>query len=129
MENAIPICLPKVGKKFRNLDGAWSFWVNYRVYVEARKRSSLTTKMDGKVTSYIYVCAKRRRAQDKRDHLTKNPQAETRTCCEVHICLSLDRVAGHYEVLEVILCSITVFTCHISSFDVITKKDLRIASL
>jgi zinc finger SWIM domain-containing protein 3 len=112
----IHICLPKVGQKFKNLDGAWSSWVNYKVYVEARKRSSLTSKMDGKATSYRYVCAKEgRRAQDKKDHPTKNPRAETRTCCEVHKCLPLDRVAGHYEVLEVILCSVTVFSFHKSS--------------
>jgi zinc finger SWIM domain-containing protein 3 len=67
----IPICLPKVGQKFRNLDDAWLFWVNYGGHAgfEVRKRSSWTSKMDGKVTSCRYVCAKEgRRAQDKRDH-------------------------------------------------------------
>ena len=60
--------------------------------------------MDGKVTSCKYVCAKEgRRAQDKRDHLIKKPRAETRTCCEVRMCLSLNRVVEHYEVVDVML--------------------------
>jgi zinc finger SWIM domain-containing protein 3 len=102
----IPICLPKVGQIFKNLDDAWLFWVNYGGHAgfEVRKRSSWTSKMDGKVTSCRYVCAKEgRRAQDKRDHLTKNPRAETRIDCDVHMCLSLDRVAGHYEVVDVMV--------------------------
>jgi hypothetical protein len=64
----IPICLPKVGQKFRNLDDAWLFWVNYGGHAgfKVRKMSSWTSKMDGKVTSCRYVCAKEgRRAQDK----------------------------------------------------------------
>jgi zinc finger SWIM domain-containing protein 3 len=102
----IPIFLPKVGQKFRNLDDAWLFWVNYGGHAgfEIRKRYSWTSKMDGKVTSCRYVCAKEgHRAQDKRDHLTKNPRGETRTGCDVHMCLSLDRVEGHYEVVDVML--------------------------
>jgi hypothetical protein len=31
------------------------------------------------------------------------PRAETTTSCDVHICISLDPVAGHYEVVDVIL--------------------------
>ena len=98
--------LPQVGQKFTDLAEAWSFWVNYggRAGFEVRKRSSWKSKIDGVVTSCRYVCAKEgRRVQDKRDHLTKNPRAETRTDCDVHMCLSLDRVAGHYEVVEVVL--------------------------
>jgi len=44
-----------------------------------------------------------RRAQDKRDHATKNPRAETRTCCPVRMGLTLDRVAGNYEVFDLLL--------------------------
>ena len=49
------------------------------------------------------MCEGGRRAQDKRDHLTKNPRAETRTGCDVHMLLSFDRVAQHYNVVKVML--------------------------
>jgi hypothetical protein len=41
-ENAIPICLSKVGQKFRNLEDGWLFWVKYGgcVGFDVRKRSS-----------------------------------------------------------------------------------------
>jgi hypothetical protein len=45
--------------KFRNLDDAWSFWVNYGGHVgfEVRKRCINKSKSDGKATSARYVCA------------------------------------------------------------------------
>jgi hypothetical protein len=50
------------------------------------------------------VCAKEgRRAQDKRDHVTKNPRAETRTGCSARMGLTLDRVAENYEVVDLVL--------------------------
>jgi hypothetical protein len=35
-----PSWLPRIGMKFRNLDDAWSFWVNYGGHVgfEVRKK-------------------------------------------------------------------------------------------
>ena len=39
----------------------------------------------------------------KRDHATKNPRAETKTCCPVRMGLTLDRVAGNYEVFDLLL--------------------------
>lgn len=101
-----PIGLPQVAQKFRNLDDAWSFWVNYggRAGFEIRKRYKNESKYDGKVTSCRYVCAKvGRRAQDKRDHLMKNPRAETRTCCPVRMGLTLDRGTGNYELVDLML--------------------------
>ena len=95
-------------------------WVNYggRAGFEVRKRYSNVSKMDGHITSSRYVCAKEGcRARDKRDHVTKKTRAETRTWCEVHMCLSLDRVAGHYGVVEVMLdhnhCLYLPQTCHL----------------
>ena len=57
-ENVNPSWVPQVGQKFRNLDDAWSFWVNYggRAGFEVRKRCTNESKFDGKVTSCRYVC-------------------------------------------------------------------------
>jgi zinc finger SWIM domain-containing protein 3 len=92
--------------KFRNPDDAWSFWVNYGGHVgfEVRKRCINKSKSDGKATSARYVCAKEGcRAPDKRDHVTANPRAETKTCCPVRMGLTLNRVEGNYEVFDLIL--------------------------
>uniref|UniRef100_K3Z018 FAR1 domain-containing protein n=1 Tax=Setaria italica TaxID=4555 RepID=K3Z018_SETIT len=105
-ENVSPSWLPQIGMKFRNLDDAWSFWVNYGGHVgfEVRKRYTNECKYDGKATSSRYVCAKEGgRARDKRDHAIKNPRAETRTCCPVRMGLTLNRVEGNYEVFDLIL--------------------------
>ena len=101
-----PSWVPQVGQKFRNLDDAWSFWVNYGDHAEfeVRKRYTNESKFDGKVTSRRYVCAKEGfRARDKRDHITKNPRAETRTGCLVRMTLTLNRVAENYDVLDLIV--------------------------
>jgi len=105
-ENVNPIWVPQIGQKFRNLDDAWTFWVDYGGHVgfEVRKRYANESKYDGKITSCRFVCAKEGyRARDKRDHNTKNPRAETRTCCPVQIGLTLYRVEGTYEVLDLVL--------------------------
>ena len=88
------------------MDDAWSFWVDYGGHAgfEVWKRYTNESKSDKKVTSCRYVCAKEGcQARDRRDHLTKNPQAETKTCCPVRMGLTLDRVTGEYEVLDLIL--------------------------
>ena len=100
-----PTWLPWIGQKFRNLEDAWSFWIDYGGHAgfEVRKRYT-NVGTDGKATSCRYVCAKEgRRAQDKRDHATKNPRAETRTCCPVRMGVTLDCVAGNYEVFDLLL--------------------------
>ena len=105
-ENVNPIWVPQIGQKFRNLDDAWTFWVDYGGHAgfEVRKRYANESKYDGKITSCRFVCAKEGyRARDKRDHNTKNPRAETRTGCPVRIGLTLDRVEGTYEVLDLVL--------------------------
>ena len=40
---------------------------------------------------------------DKRDHLTKCPRAETRTDCQVHMNLKMDRENGNLKVSELVL--------------------------
>ena len=105
-ENATPIWVPYIGQKFRNLEDAWSFWVDYGSHAgfEVRKRYTNESKCDKRVTSCRYVCAKEGcRARDRRDHVTKNPRAETRTCCPVRMGITLDRVTGNYEVFDLIL--------------------------
>jgi zinc finger SWIM domain-containing protein 3 len=105
-ENVSPIWVPQIGQKFRNLDDAWIFWVEYGGHVgfEVRKRYTNESKYDGKVTSCRYVCAKEGcRAQDKRDHATENPRAETRTGFPVWMGLTLDREQGNYELFDLIL--------------------------
>jgi len=100
-----PTWLPWISQKFRNLEDTWSFWIDYGGHAgfEVRKRYT-NVGTDGKATSCRYVCAKEgRRAQDKRDHATKNPRAETRTCCPIWMGLTLDRVAGNYEVFDLLL--------------------------
>ena len=52
-ENVNPIWVPQIGQKFRNLDDAWTFWVDYGGHVgfEVRKRYANESKYDGKITS------------------------------------------------------------------------------
>ena len=68
----IPNWLRQIGQKFRNLDDAWSFWVNYGDHAgfEVRIKYHNKSKMDRKVTSCRYVRTKKGpRARDKRDHV------------------------------------------------------------
>jgi hypothetical protein len=51
---------------------------------DARKQYNNKRKTDGVPTSNRFVCAKAGfKEKDSRDHLTKHPQDETRTCCKV----------------------------------------------
>ena len=57
-----------------------------------------------KGTSCRFVCANEgHRSQDKRDHLTKCPRAETRTECQVFMNLKTDRKKGNLKVSELSL--------------------------
>jgi len=97
---------PHVGMEFRTWNEAWAFWLSYggQKGFEVRKRYTNKRPSDGMVTSSRFVCANEgHRLQDKRDHLTKCPRAETRTDCQVRMTLKLDRKEGHYKVSDVIL--------------------------
>lgn len=93
--------VPQVGMKFQSVDEAWKFWEAYGSHTgfEVRKRYTNKRKSDGKARSCIYVCAEEgHRREDKRDHLTKCPRAETRCVCEVCMSLVLDQEVCRYSV-------------------------------
>lgn len=95
---------PCVGMKFRDEVQAWKLWVEYGGYMgfSVRKRYNNKRKVDGKITSCRYVCSNEgHRARDKRDHLVKCPRAETRTDCEVRMCLKME--GEGYVVYELFL--------------------------
>lgn len=80
---------PKIDMVFNNVEDAWEFWVNYggRVGFGVRKQY-IHRRKDGSnlVTSCRFVCCKEGlRKPDKRDYMTINPRAETRTNCDVRI--------------------------------------------
>ena len=102
----LPSLVPYVGMEFRSSDEAWSYWLSYggQKGFEVRKRYTNKSSAEGKVTSCKFVCANEgQRAQDKRDHLTKCPRAETRTNCEVNMKLKMDRKKGNLKVSELVL--------------------------
>ncbi|XBI11812.1 hypothetical protein VPH35_138792 [Triticum aestivum] len=102
----LPSLVPYVGMEFRSSDEAWSYWLSYggQKGFEVRKRYTNKSSAEGKVTSCKFVCANEgQRAQDKRDHLTECPRAETRTNCEVHMKLKMDRKKGNLKVSELVL--------------------------
>jgi hypothetical protein len=89
--------------EFKNSDEAWAFWLSYsgQKGFEVRKRYTNKRPSDGKVTSCKFVCANEGlRSEDKRDHLTKFPRAETRTDC---MNVKTDRKNGSLIVSEVVL--------------------------
>ena len=102
----LPNLLPEIGMEFNTIDEAWMFWIRYggQKGFEVRKRYTNKRKSDGKVTSCRYVCANEgRRKEDKRDHLTKYPRAETRTDCRVRMGLILDQEKGKYKAADLVL--------------------------
>ncbi|CAO2188105.1 unnamed protein product, partial [Urochloa humidicola] len=103
---SMPSLAPYVGMEFRNSDEAWTFWMSYggQKGFEVRKRYTNKSQSDGTITSCRFVCAKEgHRVQDKRDHLTKRPRIETRTGCQVHMSLKMDRKKGNFTVTELVL--------------------------
>ena len=101
-----PPCMPRIGKKFKDVDKAWDFWTAYggMVGFEVRKQYNNKSPADGVCTSSGYVCSKAgQRGKDKRDHLTKNPRAETRTGCKVRMGITLNREEGNYELYDLVV--------------------------
>jgi hypothetical protein len=102
----LPILSPEIGMEFNNIDEAWMFWVSYGGLkgFEVRKRYTNKRKADGKVRSCKYVCAKEgHRSEDKRNHLTKCPRAQTRTNCQVRMGLIMDQEKGNYKMSDLFL--------------------------
>jgi FAR1 DNA-binding domain len=80
--------------KFQTVDEAWSFWMNYggRNDFEVRKCfGHKSTKYDVIILKVFFCRCEGTRGEDKRDHLTKNPRAETRTSSQVHLQIKFDR--------------------------------------
>jgi zinc finger SWIM domain-containing protein 3 len=91
--------------EFNTIEEAWMFWIRYggQEGFEVRKRYTNKRKFDGKIKSCRYVCAKEgHRKEDKRDHLTKCPRAETRTNCQVRMDVVLDQEMGKYKVADLV---------------------------
>ncbi|KAM0855244.1 hypothetical protein ACQ4PT_049944 [Festuca glaucescens] len=102
----LPSLVPHVGMEFRNSDEAWAFWLTYsgQQGFEVRKRYTNKRPSDGMVTSCKFVCANEGlRSEDERDYLTKFPRAETRTNCQVHMNVKMDRTKGTLKVSEMVL--------------------------
>jgi hypothetical protein len=96
-----PCLVPHVGMKFRNTDEGWNFWLAYggQRGFDVRKRYTNKSKIDGKVTSCRFVCANEgHRGKDKRDDQVKCHRAETRTDCEVRMCLVKDKDSDEYKI-------------------------------
>jgi hypothetical protein len=99
----LPCLVPHVGMKFRNPNEGWRFWLAYggQKGFDVMKRYSNKSKIDGKVTSCKFVCAKHgHRGKDKRDDQVKCHRAETRAACEVCMGLIKDQEADGYKVYD-----------------------------
>ncbi|XP_037440187.1 protein FAR1-RELATED SEQUENCE 5-like isoform X1 [Triticum dicoccoides] len=104
--SGIPSWAPQIGMRFSTLEEAWNFWEYYggRIGFGVRKRYANPSKFDGIITSIRFVCRKEgHKKSDKRDHLSKQPRAEIRTDCPVHIGLTIDREVGNYVVFDLVL--------------------------
>uniref|UniRef100_A0ACD5VGC8 Uncharacterized protein n=1 Tax=Avena sativa TaxID=4498 RepID=A0ACD5VGC8_AVESA len=98
--------MPQIGMIFKSREEAWLFWVAYGGHAgfDVRKRYSNMSKIDGKVTSCKYVCAKEgKRQQGQRESIQKIFRPETRTECKARMCIQLDRESGNFEVTDVVL--------------------------
>ncbi|KAK8463513.1 hypothetical protein SEVIR_1G372350v4 [Setaria viridis] len=79
-------------------------------------------KSDGKVRSCRYVCANEdHRLEDKRNHLTKCPIAETRTDCQVRMGVVMDLAKGTYKVADILHSSVATNLAP----DGVLKKNFR----
>ncbi|KAJ4776725.1 Protein FAR1-RELATED SEQUENCE 5 [Rhynchospora pubera] len=95
--------VPRLGTEYRTLDEAWSVWNYYggRNGFGVRRGCENKSKKDGVITSKFFVCnCEGKRGVDKRDHLTKNPRAETRTDCQARLLLKFDRGIQKYKIAE-----------------------------
>jgi hypothetical protein len=91
--------------KFSSVDEAWKFWVSYggKIGFDVRKQHNNKSVVDGLFTSSRFVCSSAgHRGKDKRDYLTKNPRAQTRTDYNVHMGIKLNKVEGNYEVYDLV---------------------------
>ncbi len=103
--DSTPCWMPRTGMKFSSVDEAWKFWVSYggKICFDVRKQYNNKSAADGLFNSSRFVCSSAgHRGKDKRDYLTKNPRAETRTGCNVRMGITLNRVEGNYELYDLV---------------------------
>ena len=96
--------IPKVGRRFRDSDEAWDFWVEYggRIGFDVTKRSTIKSRCDGTITSRRFVCSNEgHRRKSETYHEPKRFRAQTRTDCKARMIVSFDRVAKNFVVIEV----------------------------
>ncbi|XP_062021084.1 protein FAR1-RELATED SEQUENCE 5-like [Rosa rugosa] len=102
-DSTSPDYKPRNGMEFDSEELAYEFYNMYgrRVGFSIRRHTHYKNKHSGKLISRIFVCSKEGlRTIDKRDHLTKNPRAETRTSCDAKMIIKLDKSSGRYRVVQ-----------------------------
>ncbi|XP_019451930.1 PREDICTED: protein FAR1-RELATED SEQUENCE 5-like [Lupinus angustifolius] len=93
---------PHLGMTFESEVAAYDFYNEYswKCGFGIRREYANKSRKDGVVTSRKFSCCKEgKRGADKRDYLTKHSRAETRTGCEAHMVISLDRNINKYNVV------------------------------
>jgi hypothetical protein len=90
--------VPHLEMEFESEALAYEFYNEYsrKCGFGIRREYANKSKKDGVLTSRKFVCSKEgRRGVDKRDYLTKEARAETRTGCLARMVISLDRKIGN----------------------------------
>ncbi|XP_045821955.1 protein FAR1-RELATED SEQUENCE 5-like [Trifolium pratense] len=89
--------------EFESEVATYDFYNEYskKMGFRIRREYGNKSKIDGVLTSRRFTCFKEgNRGVDKRDYLTKEPRAETRTGCQARMVISLDRKIGKYKVVD-----------------------------
>ncbi|KAL7208287.1 hypothetical protein ACSBR1_030109 [Camellia fascicularis] len=94
---------PKQGKTFDSEQCVYDFYNTYggRMGFSIRRNFCRKNKVTNQLICRLLVCNKEGfRKADKRDPLSKNPRAETRTGCEARLYIKLDKGTGKYVVTD-----------------------------
>ncbi|XP_028084049.1 protein FAR1-RELATED SEQUENCE 5-like [Camellia sinensis] len=94
---------PKQGMTFDSKQGAYDFYNAYggRMRFNIRMDYSKKNKFTNQLICRLLVCSKEGfRKVDKRDPLSKNPRAETRTGYEARLYVKLDECTGKFVVTD-----------------------------
>ncbi|XP_024190066.1 protein FAR1-RELATED SEQUENCE 5-like [Rosa chinensis] len=102
-DSTSPDYKPRNGMEFDSKELAYEFYNMYgrRVGFSIRRHTHYKNQHSSKLISRIFVCSKEGLCTiDQRDHLTKNPRAETRTSCDAKMIIKLDKSSGRYKVVQ-----------------------------
>ncbi|XP_028066687.1 protein FAR1-RELATED SEQUENCE 5-like [Camellia sinensis] len=94
---------PKQGMTFDSEQCVYDFYNTYggRMGFSIRRDFCRKNKINNQLICRLLVCNKEGfRKGDKRDPLSKNPRAETRTGCEARLYVKLDEGTGKYVVTD-----------------------------